>query len=162
MNSNRVAFLDAIAWSEGTEKVAGSDRGYDVCVGNGLFPRLANGKPDYREHPHPKIWIPRIKDFSTAAGRYQLLYRYWVDYVAQLKLFGFGPDVQDAIALAQLRECHALAAIDDGEFDVAVGLAASRWASFPGAGYKQRENRIADLRAVYKRAGGMLAVARAA
>ncbi|KAG1311535.1 hypothetical protein G6F62_014410 [Rhizopus arrhizus] len=67
---NVVAFLDMLAWSEGTDngKQVTKDRGYDVIVGGKLF----NG---YRDHPRVLVDLPKLKIQSTAAGRYQLLDR---------------------------------------------------------------------------------------
>lgn len=64
---------------------------------------------------------------------------------------------QDAIALQQIKEQGALADIDAGRFDIAVGKVRKIWASLPGAGYGQRENKLEILRAQFAAAGGMLA-----
>lgn len=58
---NVLAFLDMLAWSEGTSTIRGSDNGYNVVVGGGLF----NG---YADHPRLKVYLPRYKVYSTAAG----------------------------------------------------------------------------------------------
>lgn len=94
---------------------------------------------------------------STAAGRYQILERYFDAYRVQLNLPDFGPASQDAIAVQLIRECRALADIEAGRFDAAIRKCASRWASLPGAGYQQHENRLDDLRTAYVAAGGSLA-----
>jgi len=147
-SKNRKAFLDMLAISEGTAHLG--DNGYNVIVGETLF-------HNYSNHPHQKVWIARIKDYSTAADRYQLLARYWAVYKVQLKLHDFSPASQDAVALQQIRECHALADIDVGNFDQAVKKCKRIWASLPGAGYGQRENSIHKLRLAYVKAGGSLA-----
>jgi muramidase (phage lysozyme) len=149
MNKNRQAFLDMIAVSEGTAHLG--DNGYNVLVGGKLFDN------DYRTHPRIKVYLPRLKIHSTAAGRYQLLARYWDAYKAQLNLPDFSPANQDAIALQQIRECRALADVDVGRFDEAVRKCRNIWASLPGAGYGQRENSLERLRAAYLQAGGTLA-----
>ena len=64
MNINLKAFLDMLAWSEGTSTVAGSDNGYNVIVGGSLF-------KGYADHPRKLVDIPRLGIKSTAAGRYQ-------------------------------------------------------------------------------------------
>jgi muramidase (phage lysozyme) len=74
-----------------------------------------------------------------------------------LKLSDFGPDAQDAVALQQIRECHALDEINAGQFEQAVHLCAHIWASLPGAGYGQHENKLAALQQAYTDAGGTLA-----
>ena len=150
MVKNRRAFLDMIAYSEiGPALLAKSDDGYNVIVGGTLF-------HDYSRHPNIRVYIKNLGVYSTAAGRYQLLYRYWLHYTRTLKLIGFDKDVQDAIAIQLIRECGALEAIDARHFTNAVTRCASRWASLPGAGYGQRENKLIDLRHVYADAGGVL------
>jgi muramidase (phage lysozyme) len=68
-NNQRKAFLDMLAWSEGTDNGRQKTRnhGYDVIVGGELF-------TDYSDHPRKLVTLnPKLK--STAAGRYQLLSR---------------------------------------------------------------------------------------
>lgn len=160
LNPNLRAFLDMIAVSEiGRRVLAASDNGYNVIVGNSLFddkgtPDLAD---DYADHPRKKVWIEKIHNFSTAAGRYQLLARYFDSYKAQLRLPDFSPASQDAIAIQQICEQHAFFDITAGRLEIAVAKVANIWASMPGAGYAQHENKIADLRLAYQQAGGRLA-----
>jgi len=148
MTPNQKAFLDMIAFSEGTPKY-GNKRGYNVIVGGSLF-------TDYADHPRQLVQVnARLR--STAAGRYQLLARYFDAYKTQLHLPDFSPDSQDAIALQQIRECHAIEDVDAGNFDEAVSKCAHIWASLPGAGYGQHENSLAALRSAFEKAGGVLA-----
>lgn len=152
MTPNRQAFLDMIAVSEIGEVMLGmTDNGYDVLVGS--TPDNLLLFQDYSAHPH--IYNKRYN--STAAGRYQELWGNWVHYAPLLKLKDFGHDAQDAMALRQLEEAGALPFIDAGNLTVAVARAAHLWASLPGAGYAQRENKLTDLAAAYTRAGGTLA-----
>lgn len=153
--SNRTAFLDMIAVSElGRALLAKSDNGYNVVVGSTpSAPILFSG---YADHPRRLIEIrPGLK--STAAGRYQLLSRYFDVYKRQLGLKDFSPASQDAIALQQIRERKALPLIDAGKFDAAVAQVRNIWASLPGAGYGQNEHSLDYLRAAYVQAGGVLA-----
>ena len=145
---NRKAFLDTIAFSEGTIKY-GDQNGYNVIVGGILF-------DSYKDHPRRLMTI-NSKLKSTAAGRYQLLSRYFDAYKKLLNLPDFSPDSQDKIALQQIKECRALEDIDAGNFEAAVKKCAHIWASLPGAGYGQHENKIADLKNAYQEAGGALA-----
>jgi muramidase (phage lysozyme) len=149
INTNRKAFLDMIAHSEGT--YGKGDNGYNVIVGGKLF---NNG---YADHPRIVVEMPRLKIKSSAAGRYQLLARYFDVYKKQLKLKDFGHASQDAIAIQQIKECRALHDIDAGNIKDAIAKCACIWASLPGAGYGQRENKVADLVAAYASAGGVLA-----
>lgn len=164
MADNREAFLAMIAVSElGRPLIELSDRGYDVIVGSTpekplLFPRGPGGGPDYRKHPNRLVtlWIKGKRVDSTAAGRYQILHRYATHYQKQLGLPDFGPASQDTIALQLLRETGALDLIDRGNFEEAVRASRSRWASLPGAGYGQHENKLPALRDAYLAAGGDL------
>ena len=159
MNRNRKAFLDMIAWSEiGPRLLAVSENGYNVIVGSTPErPILFRG---YADHPRRLVEVDLgfgKSIFSTAAGRYQILKRYFDAYRRQLGLPDFGPASQDAIALQMIRECRALADIDAGRIETAIRKCASRWASFPGAGYGQHENKTAKLLAAYIAAGGTFA-----
>lgn len=150
--NNFTAFLDMIAYSEiGPALLKLSDNGYNVIVGSTPeHPILFN---DYSRHPH--IYIPARN--STAAGRYQILYKFAADYARQLALPDFGPVSQDRIALQLIHECHAEAFIRNGDFAHAVEACRSRWASLPGSGYGQHENTVDVLQMAYTRAGGALA-----
>lgn len=152
MTPNQKAFLDMIAYSEiGPALLALTDNGYRCLVGS--TPEHPHIFYSYKTHPRKLI---RVRDdmWSTAAGRYQLLARYYSHYRQLLELHDFSPDSQDAIALQQIKECRALDDIEAGRFDLAVQLCAHIWASLPGAGYEQHENRLADLKDVYVKAGG--------
>lgn len=141
---NVCAFLDMIAHSEGT--AGHGDDGYDVLVGGALF-------ASYADHPRQLVHI-RPGLASTAAGRYQLLARYFDHYKQLLGLTDFGPLAQDRIAIQQIRECRALEKVAAGEFEPAVAACAHIWASLPGAGYGQHENKLDALLAAYTAAGG--------
>ncbi|MCY1293944.1 Phage lysozyme [compost metagenome] len=147
---NVVAFLELLAWSEGTSTMRGSDDGYNVIVGGGLF-------NSYADHPRQLISLPRYNIKSTAAGRYQLLARYWDAYRKSLNLIGFTPENQDRVALQQIREQRALDDIKAGRIAEAIAKCRNIWASLPGAGYNQREHKLEDLLAHYVAAGGVLA-----
>jgi len=155
---NRKAFLDTIAFSELGEKlIAISDNGYNVIVGSTpTKPILFN---NYADHPRRLIQVNiKGKIFpSTAAGRYQLLSRYYDAYKKLLKLEDFSPASQDSIALQQIRERRALDDIDAGRFDLAVQKVKNIWASLPGAGYGQHENKLDVLQAKFVENGGILA-----
>lgn len=148
--SNRLSFLDMIAWSEGTSRIPDSDNGYRVLVG--AAPDTPLTFSSYATHPD--IFNAALD--STAAGRYQLLYRYWLAYRQLLKLPDFSPLSQDRIALQQIREKGALPFIDIGNFTKAVQLSSGIWASLPGNGYDQHVNTLSALQTAYVNAGGTL------
>ncbi|AVA33028.1 glycoside hydrolase family 104 protein [Cupriavidus metallidurans] len=147
---NMAAYLDVLAWSEGTDndRQQTNDHGYDVLVGGGLF-------TGYADHPRKLIYLPRLGISSTAAGRYQLLSRYYDIYKRQLGLPDFSPASQDAIAVQQIRERGAIGDIQSGRFLAALSKCKNIWASLPGAGYGQNEQRFETLRAQYLLHGGV-------
>jgi muramidase (phage lysozyme) len=153
---NQIAFLDAIAFSElGERLMAASDDGYNVVVGS--TPKNPILFSDYSDHPRRLVTLPALGIKSTAAGRYQLLARYFDAYKKQLGLKDFSPASQDAIALQQIRECKALADVDTGNFAAAVAKCRRIWASLPGSPYGQHTNSLDDLQAAFVRSGGRLA-----
>lgn len=146
---NVLAFLDMLAWSELGEKIlAQSDDGYNVIVGS--LPGRLITFADYSAHPNRLIDLPRYSIKSTAAGRYQFLFRTWR---AIVKVYGFKgrfiPEAQDLAAVKLLTECKALPAIKAGRIVDAIAMAAPIWASLPGAGYGQREHALARLLEIY-------------
>ncbi|VAE94099.1 glycoside hydrolase family 24 protein [Enterobacter hormaechei] len=149
ISSNLQAFLDMLAWSEGTSRIKGSDNGYNVVVGGSLF-------TSYADHPRKLISLPKLGIKSTAAGRYQLLSRYYDAYKKQLGLKDFSPASQDAIAIQQIKERRALPDIESGNIKAAITKCSNIWASLPGAGYGQHEHKIDDLVNKYISCGGAL------
>ncbi|WP_367394514.1 glycoside hydrolase family 104 protein [Cupriavidus sp. Agwp_2] len=147
---NMAAFLDVLAFSEGTDngRQRTNNHGYDVLVGGGLF-------TSYADHPRQLISLPRLGIKSTAAGRYQLLSRYYDAYKRQLGLRDFGPAAQDAIAVQQIRERRAIPDIEAGRLREAIAKCRNIWASLPGAGYGQHEHKFETLRAQFLLHGGV-------
>ena len=147
INNQRKAFLDMLAWSEGTDNGRQKTRnhGYDVIVGGELF-------TDYSDHPRktchakPKTQINRRRTLP-------LLSRWWDAYRKQLGLKDFSPKSQDAV-LQQIKERGALPMIDRGDIRQAIDRCSNIWASLPGAGYGQFEHKADSLIAKFKEAGG--------
>ena len=121
INNQRKAFLDMLAWSEGTDNGRQKTRnhGYDVIVGGELF-------TDYSDHPQTCHAKPKLK---SGAGRYQLLLCWWDAYRKQLGLKDFSPKSQDAVALQQIKERGALPMIDRGDIRQAIDRCSNIWAS---------------------------------
>lgn len=159
-HQNIAAFLDMLAYSEGTANHSlTKNRGYDVIV-TGL-----DGKPeiftDYSDHPFahgrpPKVFNRRGEK-STASGRYQQLYLFWPHYKKQLSLPDFSPLSQDRLAIQLIRERGAIDDIRAGRIERAVSRCRNIWASLPGAGYGQREHSLEKLVTVWRTAGGVVA-----
>ena len=85
--NNQQAFLDMLAWSEGTDngRQKTGNHGYDVIVGE-LFTQLLRSPS---QTCHAKLEGNK----STGAGRYQLLSRWWDAYRKQLGLKDFSPKI---------------------------------------------------------------------
>jgi muramidase (phage lysozyme) len=134
------AFLDLIAWSEGTSThPLTKNDGYDVIVtgvhGQAVF-------TDYTKHPFEDGGAVLVRSgppplVSAAAGRYQILARFWRIYRAQLGLPDFSPESQDAVALQQIKERRAVAMLEDNDVAGAIKACSNIWASLPGNGYGQ-------------------------
>jgi muramidase (phage lysozyme) len=159
--SNRKAFLDMLAASEGTStSPATRNNGYDVIVTG------ADRKPeiftDYSTHPFAggrKSKVINSKGLtSNASGRYQFMLKDYVHYRELLRLPDFGPESQDRWAMQLIKERRALPDIDAGNFASAVARCKNIWASLPGANYPgQHMNELGVLQAAYINAGGKLA-----
>ena len=144
------AFLDMIAFSEGT---TGPD-GYRFMFGYPKNPdRLCASLAD-----HPRLYFSFTvagRELKTsAAGRYQFLISTWDELRAKLHLPDFGPASQDAAAIELIRQRGALPDVRAGRVSAAISKCAKTWASLPGAGYGQPEQKIASLLNAYKSAGG--------
>ncbi|MBC3953734.1 glycoside hydrolase family 24 protein [Pseudomonas triticifolii] len=152
---NVLAFLDMLAFAEGTSTSPYTfDDGYDVVVGGFDSPNTFNDYSEHPEHPDVLVTVNSHGLKSTAAGRYQLLYRYWCYYRKHMKLEGFGPLNQDRIAIQQIREQRAFAFIQSGHLSVAIARCSNIWASLPGNHYDQHQGSFSSLIRAYESAGG--------
>lgn len=153
LSANLNAFLDTIAVSElGADILAESDDGYNVLVGS--LPGDVHTFSSYAQHPGLPVHLTTLNLTSTAAGRYQILKRYADAYTTQLGLPDFGPESQDRIAIQMIEECKAREDIENGYPGDALFKCASRWASLPSSSYGQHTNKLPDLLAAYRTAGG--------
>jgi muramidase (phage lysozyme) len=137
-SSNITRFLDLIAYSEGTAD--NGDDGYNMIVTG------SDGRKefftDYSDHPFAKGRTAKVIRHvpllaSTAAGRYQLLLRYWRSYQTMLDLPDFSPLSQDKVAIRQIHERGALIELANGDVESAIKLCSNLWASLPGNDYAQ-------------------------
>jgi muramidase (phage lysozyme) len=159
ISNNLRAFLDMLAWSEGTSSSpATKNNGYDVIVTG------ADKKPeiftDYSDHPFNKGRQSKVINSkgltSNASGRYQFMLRDWSHYKGLLNLPDFGPESQDKWAIQLIKERRALTDIEAGNIAKAINSCRNIWASLPGAGYGQPEHKIERLLQQYRKAGGFL------
>jgi len=75
IEKNVAIFMDLIAFAEGT--YGKGDDGYNIMFGGNTF-------DSYAEHPRIKNTIRELT--SDAAGRYQLLGRYYLPYTFHLEV----------------------------------------------------------------------------
>ena len=147
INNQRKAFLDMLAWSEGTDNGRQKTRnhGYDVIVGGELF-------ADYSDHPRklvtlnqtPNQQAPDATSFFPVGGMPTASSLAWKTSLRKSR---------DAVALQQIKERGALPMIDRG-IRQAIDRCSNIWASLPGAGYGQFEHKADSLIAKFKEAGG--------
>lgn len=150
-DSNVRAFLDMIAYAEGT---AGPD-GYRTLFGGRLF-------DSYADHPRQLFTFKNSRGETlktSAAGRYQFLQGTWDELKRKLGLQDFGPASQDLGAIELIRQRGALNDVRAGRVVDAIAKVRSVWASLPGAGYAQPERSITNLLAAYQNAGGAVLTA---
>lgn len=146
--NNEKAFLDMIAYAEGTI----GENGYRTLFGGGLFDSFA-------DHPRKMFSFTNKRGEqlkTSAAGRYQFLARTWDELARRLSLSDFSPENQDKAALELVRERGALADVQAGRVTVAIAKCAKIWASLPGAGYAQPERKLTTLVAQFQSHGGNL------
>ena len=155
---NALAFLDMLAWSEGTSTSPATVLdGYDVIVTG--IDRKPEVFTDFSDHPFAKGRRSKVINSkgltSNASGRYQQMLKDWSYYRTLLALPDFSPISQDLLALQHIRECRALPDVHAGRVESAIAKCRNIWASLPGAGYGQREHRLDDLIQQYRLAGGV-------
>ena len=148
INNQRKAFLDMLAWSEGTDNGRQKTRnhGYDVIVGGELLLitpiTLANC------HAKPKTQINGRRTY------YRLLSRWWDAYRSSLAWKNFSPN-QDAVALQQIERgafCLWLIVVisvrQSTVYAYYLGFTAGRWL------WSVPKHKADSLIAKFKEAGG--------
>lgn len=129
------AWLDTIAWAEGTS----GPQGYSIQSGGSIFSGFAN---------HPREVKCSISPCSDAAGRYQFLSTTWDG----LNLPDFSPINQDKGAVMLIQQRGALADAERGEagVDAALEKLSYEWASLPPSRYGQTQKTIEEVKAIYR------------
>jgi muramidase (phage lysozyme) len=125
LHPNIFAFLDAIAWCEGTD---GPD-GYRTMFTGKLF---NNGFVD-----HPRQLQKGGGYSSDAAGRYQFMSYTWDDIIKAINLPNFEPYNQDLAGEYLLKRRDAYDDIVSGDTRTAVEKCSFEWASLPPGQYGQ-------------------------
>ncbi len=152
MEKNLSAFLDMIAYSEGTAM----PEGYRAMFGYPRIPgRLCQSLAD-----HPRQYFSFTDktgktNKTSAAGRYQFLARTWDDLRAKLSLSDFSEASQDAAAIELIRQRGALNDVKAGRIESAIAKCSPIWASLPGAGYNQPERKLSSLLTAFNNSGGV-------
>ena len=145
INNQRKAFLDMLAWSEGTDNGRQKTRnhGYVAYCRRRAIYRLLRS-PSQTCHAKPKTQINRRRTLP-ASFRYGCLPQ-------QLGLKDFSPKSQDAVALQQIKERGALPMIDRGDIRQAIDRCSNIWASL-GAGYGLLEHKAGQPDCKIQRSG---------
>ncbi|HEX8368795.1 MAG TPA: peptidoglycan-binding protein [Pyrinomonadaceae bacterium] len=157
------AMLDAVAYAEGTRNNGDYGR---VVNGTVLGPSNANAPydrslvgrrnvvvDDFSRHPNLAVRWANGQPPSSAAGRYQFLYRTWQG----LNMPDFSPRSQDLAAIKLMQRRGMIEPLLRGDFAEAIHRGAPEWASFPvegGGSYYggQGARTLNSLREVYSNA----------
>lgn len=160
MTPNVAAFLEMIAFSEGTDR---SPDPYRCCYG------YRHTITDLSEHPavdRPGVgaeWggesLASLGDaykhsISTAAGKYQITRPTWQSIQVILHLPDFTKPCQDDAAIFLIKEKGALTLVNGGEISQAIMLCHGIWASLPGSNSGQPQKTAAALMQSYMNNGG--------
>lgn len=122
-------FLCLITYTEGTDK---HGKPYNCMFGHKYFDDLST---------HPNIKQPFGKNnFSTAAGRYQILYKTFKG----LKMKDFSPESQDKGAIELIKGRKAYGDIISGDWESAINKCNKEWASLPNSPYGQPTHKMED------------------
>jgi len=152
--------MDVIAWSEGTD-LKNENVGYNVLIdgipndGNTKYTNsyVSYSKPNtlekwgksyisgdaiYNNHPNVLIKWKQGSDtnqnnYSSAAGRYQILAPIWKNLSSRYFINDFSPSNQDKICLAMIE--RAFPYIKQGKWELAITSICKSWPSLPGSGY---------------------------
>lgn len=156
LSDQRQAFLDMVAFTEGTDQNLNSARtGYDIIF---TFDRFTN----FSDHPR------RIRCSSglcsDAAGRYQFLSTTWDFCQLSLNLPDFSPSSQERAALFLIKNRGSLDEVDAGNIEKALYDPATdngvsfEWASLPPGQYGQPIKTLQQVKNAFIQAGGTLQI----
>lgn len=167
---NIAAILATIAHGEGTDRPPAPADSYRTCF------KFRHVIESFAQHPHAcrpdgtREWAGEsLTDaqciaaglkppcHSSAAGRYQINLPTFERLSSVLRTSGFGPQVQDDMAIQLIKEQGALDLVMGGQVTEALAKCAPIWASLPGNKACQPHAAIADLIHVYMSEGGSLA-----
>ncbi len=136
------AFLDMISFAEGTN----TSDGYRMC--------FTGKRCNMNWHPEKAICAQsgNRRICSSAAGRYQFLKDAWNIVAWRIAAQDFSAHEQDRAAIQVMLDIGAIHALLQGDLQKAVQRANGKWASLPGARYKQPTKTFNEVAHVfYKR-----------
>lgn len=135
------AFLDTIAYAEGTS----GENGHRMMFGHCLF----NG---YKWHPNTVICAPSNGKqlCSSAAGKYQFSQKMWAKLAKLIDAKDFSPLNQERAAVYLLLDAGAMPYIKRPRFMMALRKVRKIWASIPGGPYNQPTKKGRALRKVFR------------
>lgn len=152
-NSNLKAFLDTLAYAEGTNLYKDEDQ-YKVKFGSTPnHPRLISS---FADHPRELYKDKGFPQGSDAAGRYQFMSKTWDELKGKLGLTDFSPFSQDLACCELISERNALNNVCNGNFEIAVKKCNTIWASLPDSPYGQPTHPMEVLEKYYISRGGQI------
>jgi len=160
---NIAAFLAMLSHSEGTDRAADS---YRVCYGfkhtiidlsfHPAEPRPPNGAVEWPGEPIGDLGPQYAGEHSSAAGRYQMRLKTFLDCKAQLKLTGFDAAAQNDCGILLIKQMGAFNDVCAGNVNDAIYKCRNEWASLPGGMSNQPERTALYLTNFYTASGGTL------
>ena len=131
-----MAFLDTIAWAEGTGD------SYDIAFGFNKVD-ISGGHPN-------KVFCGGGSLCSAAAGRYQEMPDTWNATASLLGIKDFSPQSQDKVVIQQLKDLGAYDQIKSGDVAGVFCKLGHVWASFPCNSYGQGQKQSSQLEQIYQ------------
>jgi muramidase (phage lysozyme) len=180
VDSKLAAFLDLIAWAEGTstDPCTKAD-GYDIIAAGINAARVFT---DYSTHPfahgrEPIVTCPPLYKgpygptenltaargpvvviapelTSTGSGRYSITWPTWQNIAPKISVHTFSPHAQDLAAVQLILECAAMQKIMEGQLVIAFQLVSYTWASFPAGLFNNKARTTEQLLNQYARLSG--------
>ena len=147
-NPNVKALMSVISECEGTN----NPDGYNYVFGSSPSNKLRF--TDFSHHPNMKE--PFRGGYSSAAGKWQILYDTWEAIQAKYNLPDFSPANQDIACAELISQRDVLQKTMDGDFDTAISACAHTWASLPNSPYGQPTHTIEQVKQWYAEAGGTI------
>jgi muramidase (phage lysozyme) len=153
MVPNQRAFLNVIAACEGTAHPDGYRALFGWRPGNDslLFTSFAD-HPRIRTYEKDDEFIRNgVKDYTTAAGKWQITETTWNWFVRSVGPRDFSPASQDECALWLIDKAGATKDVLAGDLETALSKCSGTWASLPGSPYGQPTRSLQYCQAVFAR-----------